>query len=61
MITSAKDAHREVQDFMITHYACYLIALNGDPQKEEVVFAQSYFAVQTHKAEIMGERLNEVA
>jgi len=61
MIALAKGAQREVQDFMFTRYACYLIAQNGDPKKEEVAFAQSYFAVQTRKAEIIEERLNEVA
>lgn len=57
MIETGKGAHRAVKDYMLTRYACYLIAQNGDPKKEEIAFAQSYFAVQTRKQELIEERI----
>jgi len=56
-ISMPKGAAKEILDFMLTRYACYLIAQNGDPRKDEIAFAQSYFAVQTRKQELIEQRI----
>lgn len=57
MVVLGSGSRRGIQDYMLTRYACYLIAQNGDPKKEEIAFAQSYFAVQTRKQEVIEERI----
>lgn len=58
-IVMPKGASKEIQDIMLTRYACYLIAQNGDPRKESIAFAQNYFAIQTRKFELIEQRIND--
>ena len=60
MVPMPKGGAKPVDDMMLTRYACYLIAQNGDPRKEQIAFAQSYFAIQTRKQELLEERIQLV-
>jgi DNA-damage-inducible protein D len=60
VIEAGKGAQHQISDLKLTRYACYLIAQNGDPRKDEIAFAQTYFAIQTRKAELIEQRLAEL-
>ncbi|MBF0384619.1 MAG: DNA damage-inducible protein D [Candidatus Omnitrophica bacterium] len=57
MVKLGSGSERKIDDVMLTRYACYLIAQNGDSRKEQIAFAQSYFAIQTRKQELLEERI----
>jgi DNA-damage-inducible protein D len=57
MVEIGSGAQKEIEDLMITRFACYLVAQNGDPRKEQISFAQTYFAIQTRKAELIEQKM----
>lgn len=61
MVSLGSGSQREITDYMFTRFACYLIAQNGDPKKEEIAFAQGYFALQTRKAELIAEHIEQLS
>lgn len=60
MVIVGSEGFREVSDIALSRYACYLIAQNGDPRKEPIAFAQTYFAIQTRKQELIEKRIEEL-
>ena len=61
MVKIGSGAERQQEDIMLTRFACYLSAQNGDPKKEQIAFAQSYFAIQTRKQELLEERIQKMS